>query len=154
VTGEESVEPSSICFLCEGPRSGSDEEALILARGESAYVVLNKYPYNTGHVMVAPFEHGGDLESLHDVTNRELWSLTQTVLHALTDEYRPEGFNVGMNVGLSAGAGVPDHLHMHVVPRWAGDTNYMPITAGTKVLPETLEQTYARLHPRLSGATD
>ena len=137
------------CFLCDGPRGGDDAEALILARTPLAYLMLNKYPYNTGHVMAAPFEHGGDLSELAPEAGQQLWALTQEAVRALRDEYRPDGFNVGMNVGAPAGAGVPDHLHVHIVPRWIGDTNYMPVVAGTKVLPETLEQTYARLAPRL-----
>ena len=151
MTGEESNGSSDACFLCDGPRSSDDADALILSRGESAYLMLNKYPYNTGHVMAVPFEHGGELGALPDTTSRELWTLAQEAVQALTDEYRPEGFNIGMNVGSSAGAGVPDHLHIHVVPRWTGDTSYMAVIAGAKVLPETLEQTYARLQPRLSA---
>ena len=129
------------CFLCAGPDRGDDPEALILSRGQSAFLMLNKYPYNTGHLMAVPFEHGGDLEALGVATGQELWSLAHETVRALTDEYRAEGFNVGMNVGPSAGAAAPDHLHLHIVPRWTGDTNYLVVTAGTKVLPETLEQT-------------
>ncbi len=137
------------CFLCEGPQRGNDAEALILARGQSAYLVLNKYPYNTGHVLAAPFGHGGDLSALAAEVGHQLWTLAQQAVRALQEEYRPDGFNLGMNVGSSGGAGVPGHLHVHVVPRWDGDTNYMPVIAGTKVLPETLDRTYARLLPRL-----
>ena len=139
------------CFLCDGPQRGDDAAALILARTPLAYLVLNKYPYNTGHVMAAPFEHGGDLGGLAAEAGQQVWDLVREAVRALRDEYRPDGFNVGMNVGAAAGAGVPDHLHVHVVPRWVGDTNYITVVSGTKVLPETLERTYARLAARFRG---
>lgn len=139
------------CFLCASPRADRDEETFILHRGARSYVLLNLYPYNSGHLMVAPYGHIGSLPALDRETATELWELTQLAVRALTQEYRPEGFNLGMNLSRAAGAGVPDHLHFHVVPRWVGDTNYMPVTAGTKVLPERLEETYRRLRPRFSG---
>ena len=138
------------CFLCASPASGADEEALILVRGVRTFMLLNRYPYNSGHLMVAPYEHGGEIASLSGDTATEMWDLAQQAIRGLAAAYRPQGFNIGMNVGESAGAGVPDHLHLHVVPRWAGDTNYMPVIAETKVLPETLQQTYARLRAVLA----
>jgi ATP adenylyltransferase len=137
------------CFLCEKPREDADERNLIVARAERVFAVLNLFPYNTGHVLVAPYGHGGDLAALDAATGAALMRLTQQVVAALGEEYRPDAFNVGMNLGRPAGAGVPDHLHMHIVPRWAGDTNFMPVLAETKVLPESLEQTYARVRARL-----
>jgi len=137
------------CFLCEKPREDADEANLIVARGERVYAVLNLYPYNTGHTLVTPYVHGGDLTALDTATTGELMTMTQTVVAALRDEYRPDAFNVGMNLGRSAGAGTPDHLHVHVVPRWNGDTNFMPILGDTKVLAESLQQSYARVHGRL-----
>ena len=152
VTGDQNTDPNAGCFLCDGPRVGDDAASLILERGSRAYLMLNKYPYSTGHMMAVPFDHGGDLAALATETGHQLWALAQAAVRALTDEYRPEGFNIGMNVGTPGGAGAPDHLHVHVVPRWAGDTNFMPVIAGAKVLPETLEQTYARMLPRMGGA--
>jgi ATP adenylyltransferase len=103
--------------------------------------------------MIAPYAHGGDLAALPDPTGDELFALTRRAVAALGAEYRPDGYNVGMNLGLPAGAGVPDHLHVHVVPRWNGDTNFMPVVGETKVLPESLEQTYDRLLPRFHAAS-
>ncbi len=142
------ADAASGCFLCEKPREGDDERNLIVARAERVYAVLNLYPYNTGHMLVAPYAHGGDLTALDAETSAALMALTQRVVAALRDEYRTDAFNVGMNLGRPAGAGVPDHLHMHIVPRWNGDTNFMPVVGGAKVLPESLEQTYARLRQR------
>jgi ATP adenylyltransferase len=141
------------CFLCAKPAEGPERDRanLILYRGQRAYVLMNLYPYNSGHLMVAPYAHGGDLPALPDATADELFALTRRAVAVLQAEYRPEGFNVGMNLGLPAGAGVPDHLHVHVVPRWNGDTNFMPVLGDTKVLPESLEQTYDRLLPRFQA---
>ncbi|MGH2350640.1 MAG: HIT family protein [Chloroflexota bacterium] len=135
------------CFLCAKPAEGRDEENFILHRAELGFVLLNLYPYNSGHLMVAPYAHVGDLASLPPDVGHALFDLTQRAVAALQQEYRPDGFNVGLNLGRSAGAGLPDHLHVHVVPRWHGDTNFMPILAQTKVLPESLDQTWARLRP-------
>jgi ATP adenylyltransferase len=139
------------CIFCAKTAESNDEENLILYRGERAFVLLNLYPYNSGHLMVAPYLHTGDLAGLPADVGAEVLSLTQRAVAALTAEYRPDGFNIGMNLGKIAGAGIPDHLHVHVVPRWGGDTNFMPVTAETKVLPETLDQTYRRLRPRLEA---
>jgi ATP adenylyltransferase len=137
------------CFLCEKPREDDDERNLIVYRAERVFAVLNLFPYNTGHVLVAPYGHEGDLTALERETAAELMQVTRTIVGALREEYRPDAFNLGMNLGRPAGAGVPDHLHMHIVPRWTGDTNFMPVLAETKVLPESLEQTYARVYARL-----
>ena len=139
------------CIFCTKPAENRDEEHLILGRGERAYVLLNLYPYNSGHLMVVPYLHSGDLAALPAEIAAEVMALTQRSIQALTAEYRPQGFNVGMNLGEVAGGSVSAHLHLHVVPRWGGDTNFMPITAETKVLPETLEQTYRRLRPHFEG---
>jgi len=136
------------CFLCAAPGARDDPANLILARAERTYVIMNKYPYNSGHLLIAPYAHTGDLPTLEAPSAHELMTLTQRCVGVLQQVYAPQGFNIGMNLGTPAGAGVPDHLHLHVVPRWSGDTNFMPIVAGTKVLPETLDQTYARLAPR------
>jgi ATP adenylyltransferase len=138
---------ATACFLCAKPAEHDDRANLILWRGERAYVLLNLYPYNSGHLMIAPYVHTGDLARLDASIAQDMMVLTQRSVGILQQAYRPEGFNIGMNLGKPAGAGVPDHLHTHVVPRWTGDTNFMPIVAETKVLPETLDQTYARLAP-------
>ncbi|MGI9148129.1 MAG: HIT family protein [Chloroflexota bacterium] len=135
------------CFLCIKPDEVDDAANLILWRGERAYALLNLYPYNNGHLLVAPYAHTGDLAHLDSGSANDIMALTQRCVGVLQQAYRPDAFNIGMNLGKPAGAGVPDHLHMHVVPRWNGDTNFMPIVSGTKVLPETLDQTYARLAP-------
>ncbi|MBI4329210.1 MAG: HIT domain-containing protein [Chloroflexi bacterium] len=137
------------CFLCEKPREDKDEANLILFRTKHGFILLNTFPYNSGHLMVAPYSHTGSLGELPPAVGAGLWELTRRAVDALAKEYRPDGFNVGMNLGKAAGAGAPDHLHIHIVPRWAGDTNYMPVIAGTKVLPEALDQTYQRLAPHL-----
>jgi ATP adenylyltransferase len=142
------------CFLCEKPREDADERNLIVLRAERVFAVLNLFPYNTGHVLVAPYVHGGDLTAIDPATAAELMQVTQKIVGALREEYRPDAFNAGMNLGRPAGAGVPDHLHMHIVPRWNGDTNFMPVLAETKVLPESLEQTYARVYARLHPERD
>lgn len=139
------------CIFCVKPTQGQDEQHLILHRSDRAYVLLNLYPYNSGHLMVVPYFHTGDLATLPADVAAEVMTLTQRSIAALTEEYRPQGFNVGMNLGEVAGGSVSAHLHLHVVPRWGGDTNFMPITGGTKVLPESLEQTYRRLLPRFGG---
>ena len=133
------------CFLCAKAAQAQDEENLILHRAELGFLLLNLYPYNSGHVLVAPYAHAGDLAHLAPEVGHALFDLTQRAVAALEAEYRPDGFNVGLNLGRSAGAGLPEHLHIHVVPRWNGDTNFMPVVGQTKVLPEALDQTWARL---------
>jgi ATP adenylyltransferase len=137
---------STACFLCDHAADAShDRENLVLFRAASVFVLLNLYPYNSGHLMVAPYQHIGDFPRLETATASDLMAVTQRAVDVLQQVYAPDGFNLGMNLGRSAGAGVPDHLHMHVVPRWNGDTNFMPVVGETKVLPESLDQTYSRL---------
>lgn len=138
---------SSACFLCAKPAEHDDRANLILMRAEQTYALLNLYPYNSGHLMIAPYLHTADLAVLDASIAQEMMRITQRCVDALQHSYRPDGFNVGMNLGRPAGAGVPDHLHMHVVPRWNGDTNFMPVLGEIKVLPESLIQTYDRLEP-------
>ena len=133
------------CFLCR-IRQGSDDEAnLVLARREKTFVVLNRFPYNNGHTLICPNEHAGTLEALSTETLCELMRTTSDVMKVLQREMRPDGFNVGMNFGRVAGAGLPDHLHLHVVPRWSGDTNFMPVLADVKVIPQALEELRQKL---------
>jgi len=134
------------CVFCEAP-SMSDEEALIVYRGRRAYVILNKYPYNTGHVMVVPYRHVPSLTDLTEEEALEVALLVNASILALTEVYKPHGFNVGVNIGEAAGAGIAGHVHVHVVPRWRGDANFMLTVGSTKVLPEALEDTYKKLKP-------
>ncbi|TDD86365.1 HIT domain-containing protein [Actinomadura darangshiensis] len=128
------------CPFCEIPRM-TDEEGLIVARGESVYTVLNLYPYNSGHLMAVPYRHVADYADLEEPEYLELAAFTQRSLTALRKASGAQGFNVGMNLGLVAGAGIAAHLHQHVVPRWGGDTNFMPVVGHTKVLPQLLRDT-------------
>lgn len=141
------------CLFCIKPRS-SDAEAHIVYRGQRCYVMLNRFPYNNGHLMIAPYAHVASLEDLDGETASELMTLTQRSLKALREAYNPHGFNIGMNLGGVAGAGVVDHVHMHVVPRWGGDTNYMTVVGETRIIPEWLDQTYERLRPLFDRFSD
>jgi ATP adenylyltransferase len=137
-------------IFCELPAKGDDEATHIVARSERAFAILNSYPYNPGHLMVAPFRHASELGSLDERERLDIDDLLARSVAALRAEMSPEGYNVGMNLGRVAGAGIPDHLHWHVVPRWNGDTNFMPVIAQTRVLPQLLEEAYRRLAPRFA----
>jgi ATP adenylyltransferase len=140
----QSADDEEGCVFCRA-RDGDDEESLVVHRGNRAFVVLNKYPYASGHLMVAPNRHEGEFGDLEDEEALEIHQLAASGLAALAETMRPQGFNLGWNLGRIAGAGVVDHVHMHVVPRWAGDTNFMPVLADVKVLPEALEQSRRKL---------
>ncbi|HEX2359047.1 MAG TPA: HIT domain-containing protein [Solirubrobacterales bacterium] len=135
------------CIFCVKPGEDEerDEENLIVHRGERCFVILNKFPYTNGHLMVAPYAHLATLPELEPDTVAELMALSQRAMRVIEDVYSPHGYNVGFNQGRVAGAGVEHHIHMHVVPRWGGDTNFMPVLADTRVMPQTLEQSYAAL---------
>lgn len=135
------------CFFCEAAAAdpSDDPDHLVLARGELALVILNRYPYNNGHLMIAPNAHVANLEDLPTATATNLMALTQRALRVLREALSPQGFNVGINAGKIAGAGVADHIHQHIVPRWDGDTNFMPVIADTKVLNESLTASYQQL---------
>ena len=135
------------CFLCRAARAKDDERSHVLCRGRHAFVVLNKYPYLPGHLMIAPFRHLAAFENASEALTREMTVLLQRSLKALKTAYAPHGFNTGMNLGRSAGAGVAGHFHYHVVPRWTGDSNFMPLLAGTRVVLEDIDTTYGRLRP-------
>ncbi len=143
------------CVLCQlfQDDPAQDQHNLVLYRGTHCYVVLNKYPYNVGHLMVVPYMHTADLSALSEACACQLFDLTRRSVALLTAEYAPHGCNMGMNIGRTAGAGIAEHLHMHVVPRWNGDTNFMPLLGGTKLIPEDLEQTYTRMRPRFARET-
>jgi len=137
--------PPDGCFFCEALKQEDNAETLLVARGEQAFVILNRYPYTSGHLMVVPYAHVPVMDQLTPECRAEIMELLNQAMAVLTDVYKPEGFNIGANIGAIAGAGVPGHVHFHVVPRWAGDTNFMTAVAHTRVLPEALEQTYQRL---------
>ena len=134
------------CVFCEA-LAAEKTAALVVHRGRGCYVILNLFPYNSGHLMVVPNRHIGTLAAASHDERCEMMDLTRMAEEALTEAYRPQGLNVGMNLGRSAGAGIVDHIHVHVVPRWNGDTNFMTVVGETRVLPEELDQTVARLRP-------
>lgn len=140
------------CVFCRLPRGGDDAAAYILHRGERAFVIMNLYPYNNGHLMVVPFAHTDNLVDLDATTLAEMTALLQEAQRILTDTMRPHGFNMGINQGAAAGAGVAEHIHWHLVPRWAGDTNFMPVLGDTRVMPQHLDETYRLLKERYDSA--
>ena len=138
------------CIFCVKPQEDRDEENLILYRGERCFVLMNLFPYNNGHLMIAPYAHVPDIERLDAETLTEMMLTAQKSLAALRAAMRPDGFNMGINQGTVAGAGIADHVHFHVVPRWNGDTNFMPVLADTKVMPDYLRNTYRQLKPHFA----
>ncbi|MBI3945122.1 MAG: HIT domain-containing protein [Armatimonadetes bacterium] len=137
--------PTPGCIFCGKPAEARDEENFILQRGERAFVMLNAFPYNSGHLLVAPYRHTAELTRLDEEELVEMMRLSQRALRALARAYHPEGHNIGMNLGTVAGAGIADHLHLHIVPRWGGDTNFMTVLGDCRVLPEMLAASYRRL---------
>ena len=137
-----SKDKESECIFCAALDAGEDEANLIVTRGDRCFVILNKFPYTNGHLMVAPYEHVAELQGLDAETMTEMMSLAQRGIAALDASYSPHGYNVGFNPGRVAGAGVEHHIHMHVVPRWGGDTNFMPVLGDTRVMNQTLEDSY------------
>jgi ATP adenylyltransferase len=133
------------CIFCIAQAKEDSAENLIAYRGERAYVILNRYPYTSGHLMVVPFEHKASLEELDPVTRAEMMELTTRCMTVLRKVYNPQAFNIGANIGEAAGAGVKGHVHLHIVPRWRGDTNFMSTLGASRVLPELLEDTYQRI---------
>ncbi len=137
----------SSCLFCAQLALPDGPENLILHRGEFAFVILNRYPYNNGHMMVVPNAHRASLEDLDQAVRAELISLASQALRVLRQAYQADSFNLGVNIGEAAGAGILDHVHIHVLPRWPGDTSFMATTSQTRVIPESLEETYRRLRP-------
>ena len=138
-------EKESGCIFCTRINQDSDKENLILLRGGNNFVIMNKYPYNNGHLMVVPNRHTSEFDSLSDPEKLEMMNLVSKSMNVLKKTVNPDGFNVGMNIGKIAGAGIDDHLHFHIVPRWAADTNFMPVVAQTKIISEDLGETWERL---------
>lgn len=142
--------PDEGCIFCVKPGEGRDRENLIVYRGAHAYLILNRFPYNAGHLLAVPYRH---VATLRELSAEEIVDLIRVVdrgVQALTDRYRPDGFNIGINMGRAAGGGIPDHLHIHVVPRWVGDTNFMPVLSEVKVIPEHLDATCRQLSEALA----
>lgn len=133
------------CIFCLALQAQDGLDNLVVTRGQSSFVILNRYPYTTGHLMVVPFDHYPSIEALTPAARAELMELTSQALQVLRAEYQPQGFNIGINMGEIAGAGVADHVHIHVVPRWGGDTNFMSTVSQTRVIPEALSVTHERI---------
>jgi ATP adenylyltransferase len=133
------------CFLCAARDAKDDRQALVFLRRGEAFAVLNRFPYNNGHTLVVPTAHKGELADLTDGQMLALMQVTRDVIGVFRRILRPDGFNAGVNLGRTAGAGLPEHIHLHIVPRWNGDTNFMPVLADTKVIPQALEDVYDRL---------
>jgi ATP adenylyltransferase len=140
-------EKSDECIFCSLPKANEDTKNYILHRGQSAFIIMNIFPYNSAHVMVSPFRHTGCLTAQNADESKEMNSLTLRAMEILRAVINPEGFNVGYNIGKAAGAGYDEHIHCHIVPRWTGDTNFMPVLGETKVHPEHLKTTYKKLLP-------
>ena len=141
----EKTEKEEGCVFCNAQAKEDNALNLIAFRGQLAFVILNLYPYTSGHLMVVPFEHVATLEELNSSTRAEMMELTSQCMTVLRKIYNPQAFNMGANIGEAAGAGVPGHVHIHIVPRWGGDTNFMSALGETRVLPESLEDTYKRV---------
>ncbi len=144
ITGEKK---DTGCVFCVLPKESEDRKNLILYRGKESFVIINKYPYNNGHVMIVPFQHTNDLSALSQKSLDSLMSLGRKTVDILKLAYKAEGFNLGMNLGAAGGAGIREHLHLHVVPRWNGDTNFMPVLADTKSMPQHILECYDVLFP-------
>lgn len=144
-------EKPDYCILCHALEQKDDTKTFILFRGKLSFVILNTYPYNNGHIMVAPHEHTACLTETDQKTALEMHTLTQECIRILRSTLNAEGFNIGMNLGKVAGAGVENHIHTHIVPRWNGDTNFMPVIADTKVFPEYLRATYNKILPEFKA---
>ncbi|HKP85142.1 MAG TPA: HIT domain-containing protein [Blastocatellia bacterium] len=141
----EAADRQGVCVFCRAAESEKDDENYVAYRGKFNFVILNLYPYTSGHLMIVPYEHTGSLASVNEATTTEMMNLAKRAQTALEAEYHPEGFNIGMNLGRSAGAGVADHIHLHVVPRWVGDANFVSTIGETRVLPEDLATTLEKL---------
>jgi ATP adenylyltransferase len=139
------------CIFCRALEINDDKKSHILYRGSHNFIILNKYPYNPGHLMIAPFKHLDSIEKSEKKSTEELMNLLRMTINLLRKHYKPQGFNTGMNIGRCAGAGVVDHYHLHIIPRWVGDSNYMPIIGKTKIVIEDLQTTYDQLLPLFKG---
>ena len=146
--------PDGACIFCEKPKQNEDEKNFIIYRGKTCYIILNIFPYNNGHLMIVPYKHTSELSDLDSETRLELLDTVDKAMAAIKNVMRPEGFNLGINFGRTAGAGIEDHIHIHIEPRWNGDTNFMPVIGSTKVISESLEECYARLKSEIYNIID
>lgn len=146
------VDDRTGCIFCEKSADDKDRENLVVYRAEKCFAILNLFPYSSGHLMIAPYKHTGTIEDLDAETLSEMMDVAKRCMKATREEFGNEGFNVGINMARIAGAGITEHVHMHVVPRWAGDANFMPVIAQTRVLPLSLDQVWERLTEQLSKA--
>ncbi len=137
----------SDCVLCKARDASDDDNIFILHRGTRCFIILNLYPYNNGHIMIVPNEHTSFLNDLDQESSNEMFRLASRCEEILKKVYSPQGFNIGMNIGKCAGAGIEDHIHLHVIPRWQGDTSFMSVVSGTRVIPEDIESTFKKLKP-------
>jgi ATP adenylyltransferase len=138
------------CVFCDAPKAGDDRKTLIVHRGEYCYVILNAYPYTPGHAMVVPYEHLNELQKLPAEAANEMMALSQRLETVLRELYHPDGINLGMNIGKAAGAGIAGHIHMHVLPRWVADANFLSVVGETRILPETLDVTWGRMREAMT----
>ncbi len=138
------------CIFCKKPKEGNDKDNLILYTGETSFIIMNRYPYSNGHLMTVPYKHTNNFSDLTQEERLELMNLTAKCIDILK-VIEPEGFNIGMNLGKTGGAGIDDHLHFHIVPRWSGDNNFMPVIGDLRVMPEYLEDTYETLKEHLKS---
>ena len=139
------AEKSTGCVFCDAANAGDDRKVRIVHRGQHCFIILNTYPYTPGHVMIVPYAHLDELRKLPLDAAREMMGLSQRMESVLRELYRPDGINLGMNIGKAAGAGIAGHIHMHVLPRWVADANFLSVVSETRVLPETLEETWKRM---------
>jgi ATP adenylyltransferase len=145
------TEKTSGCVFCEAPKLNDDAKTHIVYRGESCFIILNTFPYTPGHVMVVPYAHLDELQKLPSAAANEMMALAQRMETVLRELYHPDGINLGMNIGKAAGAGIAGHIHMHVLPRWVADANFMSVVGETRVLPETLDVTWGRMREAMLG---
>jgi ATP adenylyltransferase len=135
------------CIFCNKPKQNNDRENLIVYRSENVFIILNLYPYNNGHLLVVPYTHVDHIEKLDEASGVEIWRLCSLCTSVLSRAFCPDGFNIGMNIGRTAGAGIDQHIHLHIVPRWNGDTNFMPAVGKTKIISQDILETYDALAP-------
>jgi ATP adenylyltransferase len=134
------------CFLCTALQEEQDEVNLVLKRGESVFIIINRYPYNNGHIMIAPYRHVATLEDMDTNERTEMMDMSAFACERIRKAMKAQGFNIGLNIGEAAGAGLKEHIHLHIVPRWVGDTNFMPVTASTKIIPQDLQSLWVQLN--------